>query len=352
MASETIRVGIVGAGDIARTRHIPGLSAQQGVEVVSVCNRSRESSAKIAAEFGVPKVYDNWLDLVQATDTDAIIIGTWPYMHCPVTLAALDNDKHVLCEGRMAMDAQEAQAMLDASRSKPHLVTQIVPGPSTFPVDNIMIELLNDGYLGDLLAINARLLPLGVQPSAAFINPDAPFHWRQDREVSGYNVMNLGIEYEGLMRWIGPATRVMANTRVFVKQRRDSNSALRSLELPDHIDLNADMACGAQLHMTMTAVSGLGPARDVWLFGTEGTIRITARPYMVFGGRRGDTELKEIANPEEKQYVWRTEEEFIRAIRGLEPVTRTPFHVGVKYMEFTEAVHRSAQTGQAVPLPL
>jgi predicted dehydrogenase len=46
------------------------------------------------------------------------------------------------------------------------------------------------------------------------------------------------------------------------------------------------------------------------------------------------------------------EEEFISAIRGREPVTRTPFNVGVHYMEFTEAVTRSAQTGQAISLPL
>jgi len=46
------------------------------------------------------------------------------------------------------------------------------------------------------------------------------------------------------------------------------------------------------------------------------------------------------------------EEEFANGIRGTEPITRTPFDVGVHYMEWTEAVTRSAQTGQAVSLPL
>ena len=46
------------------------------------------------------------------------------------------------------------------------------------------------------------------------------------------------------------------------------------------------------------------------------------------------------------------EEEFISAIRGREEVTHTSFEDGVKYMEFTEAVTRSAQTGKAVSLPL
>ena len=72
----------------------------------------------------------------------------------------------------------------------------------------------------------------------------------------------------------------------------------------------------------------------------------------LYGGRRGDSELSEIVIPEEKKGRWRVEEEFINAIRGEEPVTHTPFDVGVQYMEWTEAVTRSAQTGQAISLPL
>jgi predicted dehydrogenase len=56
--------------------------------------------------------------------------------------------------------------------------------------------------------------------------------------------------------------------------------------------------------------------------------------------------------PPEEHGRWRVEEEFINAIRGREKVTRTRFEDGVRYMEFTEAVIRSAQSGQAVNLPL
>ena len=136
MSDGIIRVGIVGAGNNTRVRHIPGLREMEGVEIVSVCNRSRESGERVASQFEIPRVYDNWLELVEADDTDTICIGTWPYMHCPVTLAALENNKHVLCEARMAMNAQEAHAMLAAARRKPHLVTQIVPSPFTFKVDS------------------------------------------------------------------------------------------------------------------------------------------------------------------------------------------------------------------------
>jgi hypothetical protein len=135
MSDEIIRLGIVGAGRNTRERHIPGFQAIPGVELVSVANRSRESGERAAKEFGIAKVYDNWLELVQADDTNAILIGTWPYMHCPITLAALEANKHVLTEARMAMNTQEAQTMLAASCRKPHLITQVVPSPFTFKAD-------------------------------------------------------------------------------------------------------------------------------------------------------------------------------------------------------------------------
>jgi predicted dehydrogenase len=119
---ETIRIGIVGAGANTIAEHIPGLQAIGGCRIVSVCNRSRESSQRVAAQFGIPTIYDSWQELVVTPDTDAIVIGTWPYLHCRATLAALGAGKHVLCEARMAMNAQEACAMRDAARARPHLV--------------------------------------------------------------------------------------------------------------------------------------------------------------------------------------------------------------------------------------
>ena len=346
MSDGVIRVGVVGAGDNTRVRHIPGLRELEGVEIVSVCNRSRESSERVASQFEIPRAYDNWLELVEADDTDAICIGTWPYMHCPVTLAALENNKHVLTEARMAIDAREAHAMLAAARRKPHLVTQIVPSPTTFKVDPTIQEHVASGYLGDILAIEVRV----TQDN--FVDTVSPLHWRLNRELSGYNILAMGIWYEAMMRWVGPASRVVAMTKVCVN-RRDGEGGTQVVTVPDHVDILCEMACGAQAHMRFSAVTGLAPRSEVWLFGSQGTLRLEGPPSLtLYGGRRGDEQLSEIPIPPEKQGRWRVEEEFINAIRGNEKVTRTPFEVGVQYMEFTEAVTRSAQTGRAISLPL
>ena len=345
MTDDTIRIGFIGAGDNTRSRHIPGFQAIDGVELVSVCNRSRESSQRVADQFGIPLVYDNWVDLVEDDNTDAICIGTWPYMHCTMTLAGLENGKHVLTEARMAMNAAEARAMLEASMMEPDLVTQIVPSPHTLPVDSTIKELIADGYLGELLSVDMTSL-------SGFIDYDAPLHWRHDRDLSGFNTMGMGISYESLLRWVGPAAGVMAITKVNVKSRRDESGQARFITVPDHVEIICEMASGPVAHIRISMVTGLPPQDEVWLFGTEGTLMLDSASTTLYGGRRGDDELSKIDIPLEKQGGWRVEEEFISAIRGTEKVTNTNFEDGVRYMEFTEAVARSAQSGKMVRLPL
>ncbi len=345
MANGDVQVGLIGAGRNTLVRHIPGFQKVPGVEIAAVANRSQESGRRVADQFNIPAVYDNWRELLEDESIDAVCIGTWPNMHRTITLAALEAGKHVLCEARMAMSAQEARDMLNASRGHPHLVAQIVPSPLTFRVDNLLQQMISDGYLGDLLSV--ELQSLGPD----FVDTDGALHWRHDRDLSGFNVLNMGIWYEAMIRWVGRATRVMAMTRVNAPYRRDENGEMTAVTVPDHVDILCQLANGAQAHMRFSAATGLSPGNDVWLYGSEGTIRLDHR-LNVFGGRRGDQQLSGIPNPEEKQAYWRVEEEFVSAIRGQEKISRTPFDVGVHYMEFTEAVTRSAQTGQAVSLPL
>ncbi len=346
MTTTPLRIGIVGAGNNTRVRHIPGLKAIPGVEIVSVVNRSRESSERVAREFEIPRVYDTWPELIRAKDTDAICIGTWPYMHCELTLAALEAGKHVLCEARMAMNVAEARRMLEAARRHPHLVAQLVPSPFTLEVDGTIQSLMAEGYLGQLLAVEVS----GMQ--GRFVDRDAPLHWRQDASLSGFNILNMGIWYEAMIRWTGPATRVMATTLVAVPERRDATGAARPVTVPDHVDILATLAGGAIAHLRFSAITALAPPNEAWLFGSEGSLRFDANSRRLYGGHRGATALEEIVIPPEKRIGWRVEEEFVNAVRGLEKVTRTSFEDGILYMEFTEAVTRSASSGQAIPLPL
>ena len=102
MADEGIRIGLIGAGRNTRDRHIPGFHEVSGVEIVAVANRSRESGRVVADQFNIPTVYDSWQELLEDESINAVCIGTWPYMHRTLTIAALQAGKHVLTEARMA----------------------------------------------------------------------------------------------------------------------------------------------------------------------------------------------------------------------------------------------------------
>src|SRR4029450_1281 len=80
MAQSQLRVGLIGAGANTRSRHIPGLKAVAGVEIMAVCNRRPSSTEAVAREYGIPRTYATWQEVVHDPDIDAIVIGTWPYL--------------------------------------------------------------------------------------------------------------------------------------------------------------------------------------------------------------------------------------------------------------------------------
>ena len=158
MPDEEIRVGLIGAGGNVRNRHIPGFHGVQDLSIVAVANRTLESGRAIADQFNIPQVYGDWKELLDDEGINAICIGTWPYMHRTLTLAALEKGKHVLTEARMASTAQEARDMLEASRRYPHLVTLLTPTSTAYRVDTLIQRMIGEGYLGELLSVEVHAL--------------------------------------------------------------------------------------------------------------------------------------------------------------------------------------------------
>lgn len=348
MNKQKIRIGIIGAGANTCLKHIPGLNAIDGIEIVGVCNRTVDSGKKVADQFGIPKVYTHWDQVIHAPDIDAVVIGTWPYMHAVCSCEALKAGKHVLCEARMAMNAAEAHQMLDIKNRYPGLIAQIVPSPMTLKFDRTIKDLVRDGFIGQPVAVEIR------QQSKDFVDLNRSLHWREDHDLSGYNTLSLGIWYEALMRWLGEIEEVTAMGKTIVKNRyhnqKDESVPLR---IPDHLIVAGDMVCGAQAHFLFSEVTGFAMnTSGAWIYGNEGTIFLDLENDALRAGRRGESQLSDISIPASKQGFWRVEEEFVGAIRGEEEIKFTPFNIGVKYMEFTEAVAMSMALRTTIHLPL
>lgn len=339
----TIRVGIVGLGANCRLRHVPGLRRCPGVEIVAVCNRSAASTAAAAREFGIPRTWERWEQLVADPDIDAVVIGTWPYLHAPITVAALEAGKHVLTEARMANTAAEARRMLQASLARPDLVAQLVPSPFGLEIHRVVVEYLAAGFLGQL----REAVVLGT--NASLSDPATPLHWRQSAEFSGVNMLALGILHETLTRWIPDPVRVMAQTAVFTRQRPEprkdgtGSAELVDVETPDSVQVLTELPGGARGLYHLSGVIHHGPPPQIHLYGSAGTLRCEFAPReRLLAAAADEPHLREIPIPADKRGGWRVEEEFIAAIRGTGRVQFTDFAAGVRYMDFTEAVARSA----------
>ena len=342
-----IRVGFVGAGQFARTRQLPAFRSMPGVKVAGVCNLRRESSGRVAREFDVPRVFGTWEDLIEDDAIDAVVIGTWPYLHCPITLAALDAGKHVLTQSRMAMNAREAQRMHDRSLECPGLTAMVVPSPHGLVGDAFVWSLIADGYLGLLHEVHVT----GFAGDLA--DPATPRSWRQMARYSGYNMLQLGILHEPVMRWTPMVRRVIATASKLIPTRVDPETGKSAqVGTPDSVQVLTAYQGGARGTYRLSGVIRHSIGSSVALFGSEGTLVYDLKRDQLRGARRLESDLKSIPIPDGLRGEWRAEADFIDAVRGERPVTRTTFADGVDYMQFTEAVARSSRHQSPVDLPL
>ncbi|HWG42793.1 MAG TPA: Gfo/Idh/MocA family oxidoreductase [Gemmataceae bacterium] len=354
MAHRSLRVGLIGAGANTRLRHIPALAALPDVEIVAVCNRRPASTVAVAREFNIAHTYERWEDLIADPDIDAVVLGTWPYLHHPITLAALAAGKHILTEARMSMNAAESHEMLEAAGRYPKLVCQIVPSPYGLKGDTVMRELLRTDFLGELREVHI------FSRNGALADPAAPLSWRQDGALSGVNMLALGIVHETLLRWAPPPVRVLAQAHAFTSARIDPESGVRRpVGTPDSVQVLTVLENGARASYHLSGVTPFGQGAGIHLYGSDGVLYYDLTTDRIHGSSRmrgaAPTQvaaLPEIPIPKEQARVWQVESDFVDSIRLGTPVQLTNFETGMAYMEFTEAVAQSARTGVAVELPL
>jgi predicted dehydrogenase len=333
--SKTLRIGIIGAGANTRARHLPGLKAIPGVEIVAVCNRTRESGERVAKEFGIPKVAATWMEVIEAKNVDAVCIGTWPNMHAKITVAALRAGKHVLCEARMARNLAEAELMLAEAKLHPKLVAQIVPAPMTLPFDATVMEILKGGTLGTLREIILTCTHAGWADAAV------PTSWRQDFALSGKNTLYMGIFYEIAVRWLGrDVTSVVAEAGIFTKERKDGEGTPQPVMIPESITVLGRYDGGCRLVGHFSGVETTAPRNEIRLNGSKAGLRLDLTAGELWRTELGGADQRIEIDPA-KRGSWRVEAYFVESVRTGKPVELTDFAAGVRYMRFTDAVWES-----------
>jgi predicted dehydrogenase len=249
----------------------------------------------------------------------------------------------------MAMNATEAREMLAAARRHPKQVCQLVPSPFGLTGDATVRRLLAAGYVGELREVRV------TGTNGALADVAAPLSWRQDAALSGLNALTLGILHETLLRWVPPPTRVLAQSHAFIPARFDPESGTRRpVGTPDSVQALAVLAGGARAIYQFSGVTPAGGEMSIRLLGSDGFLHYDLAADRLSGTTRTAGAFPppaDIPFPPEEAGGWRAEADFVASVREGAPVTRTDFATGLRYMEFTEAVARSADSGRAVELP-
>lgn len=115
--AKTFRTGIVGCGGIAGGKHLPALAKQKNIEIVAFCDIIRERAEEAKEEYGSEDAYvsEDYMDLVNDPNIDVIHVLTPNREHAPITIAALESGKDVMCEKPMAKTAEDARKMVEAA---------------------------------------------------------------------------------------------------------------------------------------------------------------------------------------------------------------------------------------------
>ncbi|MFS0559846.1 Gfo/Idh/MocA family oxidoreductase [Terribacillus sp. 179-K 1B1 HS] len=143
---KTLRVGVVGLGSIARNRHLPELEQNPYTEITAVCDVVPSRSEEIAKAYHAT-AYTEYEELIEDPRIDAVIVCAANHLHAPVSIAALEAGKHVLCEKPMATTLEEADEMIAAQKASGKLLL-IAHNQCFVPSHQKARKMIQNGELG------------------------------------------------------------------------------------------------------------------------------------------------------------------------------------------------------------
>ena len=182
----TIRVGVIGLGQIALKAHLPGYANANGCQITAIHSLREDHAKTVAKQYGIPHIYKDTDRLLESKEVDAVSICTPNFTHAEIAISALKNGKHVLVEKPMAMNRNEALAMIQTAK-KYKRILMVHQNMRFDPAIRTAEKLLTKGTIGDIFAVKSSLTHKGPQAWSEKAN------WFFDKKKSGGGaLMDLG----------------------------------------------------------------------------------------------------------------------------------------------------------------
>ncbi len=328
-----IRWGILSTAKIGVEKVIPAIQSAENCTVTALASRTGDKAKKIAGELGIPKAYENYNDLLQDPDIDAIYNPLPNHMHVPWSIKALESGKHVLCEKPIGLSVEDAKKLLKEARRHPDLKIMEAFMYRFHPQWKKARALVQENSIGELQTI---------QSFFSYYNDD-PYNIRNIAEMGGGALMDIGCYCISLSRFLFEREPV----RVSANMKFDENFGVDYLTsgLLDFGEKNSTFTCSTQTV----------PDQRVHILGTEGKITIEI-PFNAPPDKETrmnlytDGNIKTLTFGPADQYALQAYE-FTNSILENSPVP-TPLEDAVNNMIVIEAIKESSKSGQLTEVSL
>jgi predicted dehydrogenase len=360
--TEKVRLGLIGAsvsGTWSARAHLPALRASSDVELTAVCTTRADSAEAARQAWGARLAFDDWRKMVASPEIDAVAVVVRVPSHYPPTRAALEAGKHVYCEwplGRTTVEAVELAALAKAQR----LVTAVGLQARVNPAVMHMKELVDAGFVGEVMAVRVSLLREGVL--------SRPSHrtWQRDAEL-GANTLTIANGHTvDAMRFVaGDFARLSAVVATQAKQWLDTGTnTMLDVTSPDNVLISGRLANGAVASVHVGAIPFAGSGYRMEIYGRDGTLVAAGvdSPQLSevsLHGATGDNSLAPMPLPErftfaasgtpsgEATNVGQMYTLFARAIRDGGSHQPT-FETAVELHRLVDAIKQASDTGREV----
>jgi len=321
-----LRWGILSTAKIGTEKVIPAMQRGERCEVVAIASRDLGHAQAAAQRLGIRIAHGSYEELLADPDVDAVYNPLPNHLHVPLSIAALEAGKHVLCEKPIGLSSAEGQQLVDAAKAHPRLKVMEAFMYRHHPQWQRAKQLVRDGAIGQLRTI---------QTFFSYFNDDAD-NIRNQAEIGGGGLPDIGCYCVSLARFIfdGEPRRVMGLVE-YDPQFGTDRLASGMLEF----------SAGTS---TFTCSTQLAPYQRVNVLGTEGRVEIDIpfnappdRPCTMRHQHAGG--IDEIALPVCDQYTIQGDL-FARAVQDDTSVP-TPLEDAVANMRVLEAIVLSAKAG-------
>lgn len=191
VSNTRVRWGVLGAANIAVRQVIPATQKSAMCEVLAIASRDIHKARSAAESLDIPRAYGSYEELIDDPDVEAIYNPLPNHLHVPWTIRAAERGKHVLCEKPIALNAREAETLLQVQERTGVQIAEAFM-VRTHPRWTATRELVQAGRIGDLRLINGHF---------TYFKRDAD-NVRSNPEWGGGALLDIGCYPITMSRWL------------------------------------------------------------------------------------------------------------------------------------------------------